>query len=113
MCDEQQLEMILGKVSRCSKTEFGNRLVDVILYGSYARGEQESDSDIDVMVLVDERAESLAESRRAFSKLNSDIDLEYGITVSPILEDYQVFEYWKDALPFYRNVDVEGIRLDA
>jgi predicted nucleotidyltransferase len=52
-------------------------LVDVILYGSYARGEQESDSDIDVMVLVDERAERIAGARKAFSKLNSDIDLEY------------------------------------
>ena len=32
---------------------FGHRLRDVRLFGSYARGEADEDSDVDVLVLVD------------------------------------------------------------
>ena len=31
---------------------YGNQLVDVILYGSYARGEQRKESDIDIAVIL-------------------------------------------------------------
>jgi predicted nucleotidyltransferase len=35
---------------------FGDRLHDVRLFGSYARGEATEDSDVDVLVLVDQLA---------------------------------------------------------
>ena len=43
------LECYIGEV----KNLFGGSLRQVILYGSYARGDYREDSDVDVMILVD------------------------------------------------------------
>ncbi len=45
------IENILSELKRELKQLYQNRLVSIILYGSYARGEAGEDSDIDVVVL--------------------------------------------------------------
>ncbi|MEG1972553.1 MAG: nucleotidyltransferase domain-containing protein, partial [Oscillospiraceae bacterium] len=52
MCTESQLQTILSAVYQKSVAEFGDKLDAVILYGSYARGDYDSESDIDIMVRV-------------------------------------------------------------
>ncbi|MDR1082470.1 MAG: nucleotidyltransferase domain-containing protein [Coriobacteriales bacterium] len=113
MCDEHKLKMITNEVSRFSKRTYGKHLKDVILYGSYARGEQEDDSDIDIMILVDMNPAEIKGSGRALTKLSSDLGLAYDVVVSPTVKDYKTFEAWREALPYYRNIDREGIRIDA
>lgn len=39
--------------------------------------------------------------------------LDYGIVVSPIVENRDYFNKYVDVLPFYRNVEREGVRLGA
>lgn len=43
---------ILLDFSRQIKTVLGTSLTKVILYGSYARGEQRDNSDVDIMILT-------------------------------------------------------------
>lgn len=52
MCSESKLSMILRQVSEIYRQVYGDDLVKVILYGSYARGDFEKDSDIDIVALV-------------------------------------------------------------
>jgi predicted nucleotidyltransferase len=113
MCDETQLKKILDRVTAHSAQEFGDNLKDVILFGSYARGEQDDESDIDIMILVDERARDLRHFRKSLARLSSDLALEYDVVVSPCLKDYQTFSYWKDDLPFYRAVATEGVSVNV
>jgi len=47
---------------------YGPRLKQLILYGSYARGEAETGSDLDCMVVLDEVEDPLAE-REGLSEL--------------------------------------------
>ena len=44
--------MIYFRFSRQIKTVLGTSLTKVILYGSYARGEQRDNSDVDIMILT-------------------------------------------------------------
>ena len=44
---------MLSEYATRLRSLFGNRLVDVRLFGSFARGDANEDSDIDVLVLVD------------------------------------------------------------
>ena len=55
---------------------FGEKLDEVWLYGSYARGDFDAESDIDIMALVDLPKEQLAMYRRKLSDLSSDLDLK-------------------------------------
>lgn len=91
----------------------GNSLDSIIVYGSYARGEQSECSDIDIMILA-----SLTEAEvKSISGQISDVAfgymMKYGVEISPVITNTEHFNYWADNLPYYRNVRDEGVKLSA
>ena len=113
MCTQAQLYMILRTIYEKSAAEFGEKLHAVILYGSYARGDYDEESDIDVMVQVKLPRAELMHYRRLFSHLGSDLGFTHNIVVSIHLQDFDTFEQFKDDLPFYRNVLRDGVPVSA
>lgn len=113
MCTESQLQTILSAVYQKSVAEFGDKLDAVILYGSYARGDYDSESDIDLMVRVKLPKVALMKYRRKFSHLGSDLGLEHDIYISIHLQDFETFEKYKEDLPFYANVIRDGVLISA
>ena len=109
MCTQLQLQQVLFEAQSGLSELFGPRLERVLLYGSYARGEQDEESDIDVMALVDLPREQLDRYRRAVSRLSTDIDLQHDVFLSIKLQDADTFHRWADTLPFFQNVIKEGI----
>jgi predicted nucleotidyltransferase len=90
---------------------FGEKLNSVILYGSYACGANDAESDIDIMLLLDLPAEALGEYRSEIAKVASRLSLgsEGCVTISVALQDMETFEKYKSVLPFYRSVAAEGV----
>ncbi len=87
------------------------KVYKIVLYGSYARGDFTSESDIDIMILLDCSKEEVKEYRSQVSRLASRIGLKNDIEVSLLLRDRQSFEEGQQILPFYRNVAGEGVYL--
>ena len=83
----------------------------VILYGSYARGDFQKDSDIDIMVLVDEDEQSLRPGEERRYDLTYDFNLEHDAEIMPVVQNVDHFNYWKKAYMFYKNVEEEGVVL--
>ena len=90
---------------------FGEKAKRVILYGSYARGDFNRSSDIDVMILTDLNEDELIEYRDKLRDLAYDIELENNVILSPLVKNIDKFNYWLNALPFYMNVEKEGVIL--
>ena len=90
---------------------FGEKLDEVWLYGSYARGDFDAESDIDIMALVDLPKEQLATYRRKVSDLSSDLDLKYDVLLSIKLQDKATFLRFSNTLPLFQNVMREGKRV--
>jgi len=113
--ERQQLDKILSSIARYSRETFGDRLEAVILYGSYARGDYDAESDIDVMVLVDIENEALSIYEDGFSELTSQLSLEDDdcTTISLLLNSWPHVEKWLPHVPFYQNVMREGVRISA
>ena len=111
MCAAAELELVLKKTRAGLHDIFGTHLLDVMLYGSYARGDQQEESDIDVFALVDLSKEELMNYRRTVSRFSSDIDLEHDVLLSIKLQDAETFHRYGSVLPFFRNVMKEGIRI--
>ena len=80
------------------------------LFGSYARGEQNAESDIDILLTADLTQEQIVEKRRAIAALSSDLSLDHDVTVSIQIVPLAQFLRYADFLPFYQNVLKEGIR---
>ena len=83
----------------------------MILYGSYARGDYTTDSDIDIALLVDIDRMGLKKYGDLLVSQMSYFMLEHDVLISfndiPIKE----FEEYKDVMPYYRNIIEEGVRL--
>lgn len=83
----------------------------VILYGSYARGDNRPDSDIDIMILVDVKDSALSSYENKFLDVTYDFNLEHNTDIMPIVQNMNHFDYWKNAYMFYHNVDTEGVAI--
>lgn len=112
---EQQefVSVVMEEVIARVKNTFGNHLCQVILFGSYARGEQEEYSDMDIMVLVSLNDEELKRYDDDIAKIITDISIKYGVLPSIIDKNYDHFNHWVPYLPFYNNVKTEGIEFYA
>ena len=94
----------------------GKDLKQVILYGSYARGEQEKNgeiSDIDIMILVDLSEEKIKEIEKKVIDYSYDLDLKYDILLSPILENIKNYKRRVKYMVFYKNIENEGVLLNG
>jgi len=110
--DKTTLNQILSRVRAEAENIFGDKLVDVILFGSYARGDYDRESDIDIMVRVNVDRHDLYEYRKKMNAAN-ELSLEHDIVVSTKLQDNFIFERYKNSLPFYQNVMKEGVLINA
>lgn len=86
-----------------------SNLSKFIVYGSYARGDYKENSDIDVMILTPLSKEEIEKIENDIFNLAFDLELESGIVINPVLENEIHYKYWLGALPFYNNVEREGI----
>ena len=81
-------------------------IAEVILYGSEARGEAMSDSDIDLLILVDGDKLTLAQEDAVTLPLY-ELELQTGVAISPIVMLKKQCENRTVIIPFYLNVKKE------
>lgn len=112
MCTLSQLKNITEQIVRCYRAVYGVDIISVILYGSYARGDYDEESDIDIVAIVKGERLELQQKLKKVWDMSSEISLESGVIVSPTVIPYDEFETYKDKLPYYMNICREGKRLD-
>lgn len=101
------LKQFIEEVSKL----LGKRLKKVILYGSYARGDYNKNSDIDIMILTDLNDQELAKYRMKIRDLACDLEAENDIIISPLVRNIEKYNNRIDVVPFYMNIQKEGVIL--
>lgn len=109
----QSLNGILKKYVEDIRGLYGKRLKEVILYGSFARGDFNSDSDIDIMILVDLTEQEIMEKGHKLSEMTFEYDFDFDLVIMPIVKNIDHFNQWLHAYPFYYNIRKEGVELYA
>ena len=101
---------ILKKTCRACEKLFPEGIHDAYLYGSYARGDFDEESDVDILLTVD--VEQVENYLIPLATIESCLDMEYDRLISVVIVPLWRFAKYAEALPFYRNVLKEGIRFD-
>jgi predicted nucleotidyltransferase len=113
MCDKDTLNVITEKVCAAAKEVLGDKLEKVILFGSYARGDYDEESDIDIMIIADIALEDRNAMRRHIRDILGDIDLDNYVLVSLNMACSTIYHKYIDASCFYMNVRKDGVELYA
>ena len=82
----------------------------VYLYGSYARGDNNEDSDIDILILLEKENITFDDEVRIKYPLY-DIEIETGFIISPIVLSKTDWISRHKSTPFYFNIEREGIEI--
>lgn len=108
---ESCISDVLKKVKESYEYAYQDKLCEVYLYGSYARGEQETESDIDVVAIVNDNRLNVQDALKQVWKDAADIGLEHDVIVSPLAIPLSEYQEYKDFYPLYKNIRKEGIRI--
>lgn len=108
---ESELWAIITEVVNEIKKLLKEDIYKIVLYGSCARGDFGYESDIDIMIIMNCQKEEVFHYRKQISKIASRIGLENDIEISLLLRDKDTFEQSREVLPFYKNIQREGVAL--
>ena len=110
---QTELNEILSRIIKCYQKLYGSSIVRIVLYGSYARHDNDSESDLDVAAIVHGSRKELQQKLYALWDMADDISLEYGIVISPTVIPYDEFIKYQYDLPYYRAIKDEGVDISA
>lgn len=111
MLTQHQINEISNVFSHKAREIFGDKLKDAILFGSFAIGNASDESDIDIMLLVDLNGTDLNRYKNNICKISAELGMQYNVLISPILQNIVEFNNFKNDLPFFKNVTLEGVRI--
>ena len=104
----QNIKQILNEVKKRLEKIYGDTLRDVILYGSYARGDFTGGSDIDLIILLKDMEAPITEREKYFNAI-WELDLKYDTLISII--PFKEEEFKKRRMPIILNAKREGISI--
>ena len=104
---------LVEEICSSLRSIFGSSFKDAILFGSYARGDFDSESDVDIAVLLDMPREEIKRHRKEVVSLSSKIASRHDKLASFQEIALADFRAYQDASGFYRNIAREGVVLNA
>lgn len=104
----KDVESLLPKIRKVLEMIYGDRLVDIFLYGSFARNNAAKESDIDIAVVLKGEVNKTKEIDRIYDVLY-DLMLESNelISVYPLSKEEIENPIW----PLFYHIRTEGIRI--
>lgn len=100
------VKQLADQIKKYLIKEYGEKIKQVIIYGSYVRSEATKDSDIDILVVIDDSLNPF-DVRKNLSDIIFDILLEKKELISVIAIPETIFKNYKS--PFILNVKAEGV----
>jgi uncharacterized protein len=108
---EEKLQQVLSAAVTEARQIFKHKLKKIILFGSYSRGDYDNESDIDVMILIDDS------NPKKYNELLLDIEVDlsiaFDIVLSFFLENASEYEDAKRYKPFIKAIEKEGKEIYA
>lgn len=106
---DERIELLSADFKRSLQTIYGDQLVSLVLFGSYARGESYAESDVDfAVVLKDPTTRPTAEIFR-LAPVTAELSLKHNLMVSVLPVSEQKLNTSQQGV--YETIRSEGVRL--
>ncbi|MDQ7827176.1 MAG: nucleotidyltransferase domain-containing protein [Candidatus Eremiobacteraeota bacterium] len=105
---DSTIDPVLKELKKSFRDLYGERMTHMILYGSRARGDEESGSDINILVVLDGTVSPSEEVTRT-GEIVSRLSLLSEHVISCVFMDRDRFHHRNG--PLLRNIRKEGITL--
>ncbi len=103
--DRKALDMFKERIA----SELNGSVTELVLFGSKAKNTDTRDSDLDVLVVVNERSIELEER---IIDIAFEVNMRYDLYLSPrVIDAEKMKDRFFRATPFCRNLEQEGIPL--
>lgn len=101
------MNQAVAELARELRRRYGEAVLEVRLFGSFARGEADEESDVDVAVVM-ESADW--QTRREVIDLATDTGLPHDLRISPTIFDRETYETWRrHERALVKDVEREGV----
>ena len=105
--DQKQLKQLLAELRKGLEGIYGGRLKGLYLYGSYARGEQQNDSDVDILIVLSEFQDRYGTEIDRTGHLIAELSLKYDAGLSRV---FATERDWKTSnRSFFENAREDAI----
>ena len=74
-------------------------------------GDYNNSSDIDILVLTDYKPSQFYSVLKKLSNMTYDIELDYNVILIPLINNIKSYNDEVDTIPFYGNIQKEGVVL--
>ncbi len=98
---EAKIEELLAKLRRGLEHLYGDRLAGIYLFGSYARAEATPESDVDILIVLDQ-VKDYGQEIEHTGYLISELSLDYEVSISRVFVSSSAWQH-RDS-PFLSNV---------
>jgi predicted nucleotidyltransferase len=106
---QPQAQAAISAYVRQVAAQYADKVFSITLYGSQARGEAHSESDIDLFVVVHHDTPSL---RQVLADLAWQVQFEHDVVISDVIRNMdQLNRMRANRFPYYRSIEQEGILL--
>lgn len=102
----EDIKPILDEAKERLQNIYGGRLKEIILYGSYARGDATEGSDIDLILILEDISNPISELEKFSGEIHQ-LDFLYDTVISII--PIEARQYQTRRLPIILNAKREGI----
>ena len=108
---DRKIKEVVASFAEEAKLIYGDKLSEVILYGSCARGEHTHDRDIDLLLLLTVKPQEIGVERNKIFDISDKLDRQYDVVLAPVFQSVEVYQKFRPVSAFYQNIQREGVRI--
>lgn len=90
---------------------FKESLINIIIFGSYVSGNNNSESDLDILVIINNDDIEFYED--ILLDVSVELSLKYDIVISAFLDSYNNYNKYKMIKPLYSEIHKNGVDIYA
>lgn len=106
--NDEIIEQIKTEVTSSVVRLMGYDIVEMVLYGSCARGDYTEDSDIDIALLTKCDRTDVKKYSEDLAAISTELAMKYFAVVNFVCLPYQEFNEKKTWYTYFQNIDREG-----